>query len=125
MICVTILSRIAMTTTDIKLQNCLGMVPGTTTYTIRVSCKIATERLRSTYIPTHILLVSLLEQHRIASHSVLVIAQIAEIQTPRSRNTNLVYRSMSSGALPETFLKIPENLATEVIRITYKLSLIL
>ena len=35
MICVTMLSRIAMTTTDIKLQICLGMVPGTTTDTTR------------------------------------------------------------------------------------------
>ena len=53
MICATTLSRIAMTTTDIKLQICLGMVPGTFTYTIRVSWKGATERLRSTYVPTH------------------------------------------------------------------------
>ena len=48
MFCATVLNQIAMTTTDIKLQICLGMVPGTTAYNIRVSCKIATERLRST-----------------------------------------------------------------------------
>ena len=35
MICATILNRIAMTTTDIKLQIGLGMVPGTTTDTTR------------------------------------------------------------------------------------------
>ena len=125
MICATILNRIAMTTIVIKMQICLGMVPGTTTYTIRVSSKIATERLRSTYIPTHKLLVSLLEQHRITSNSVVVIFQVAEIQTPRSRNTYLVYHSMSSGAFPETFLKYPKFFATVAIRITYKLSLIL
>ena len=67
MIYATILNQNAMTTTDIKLQICLAMVPETTTYTIRVSCKTATERLRSTYIPTHKLLLSLLEQHRITS----------------------------------------------------------
>ena len=32
---------------------------------------------------------------------------------------------MSSRALPETFLEIPKSLATNAIRITYKLSLIL
>ena len=35
MIYATSLNRIVMTTTDIKLQICLGMVPGTTTYNIR------------------------------------------------------------------------------------------
>ena len=113
-----------MTTTDIQLQICLDMVPGTTTYTIRVSCKIATERLRSTYIPTHKLRVSFLGQHCFTRNSVQVILQIAEVQTPRSRNTYLVYPSISSGALPEAFLKTPEILATDAIRITYKLSLI-
>ena len=53
MTCATILNRTAMRTTDIKLQICLDMVPGTTTYTICVSWKSATERLRSTYVPTH------------------------------------------------------------------------
>ena len=42
-----------MTTTDINSQICLGMVPGTTTYTILGFWKNATERLRSTHIPTH------------------------------------------------------------------------
>ena len=116
MICATVLNQTAMTTTDNKLQIFLGMVSGTTAYTILVSCKIATERLRSTYIPTHKLLVSFLEQHRITRESVQVILQIAEVQTPRP--------CMSSGALPETFLKIPKTLATDAIRITYKLSLI-
>ena len=76
-----------------------------------------------TYRPTK-LLISFLEQHRIASNLALEIFQIAEIQTPRSRTTYLVYPSMSSGALPETFLKNPKVLATDAIRITYKLSLI-
>ena len=122
-ICATILNRIAMTTTDIKLQICLGMVPGTTAYTIRVSCKIATERLRSTYIPTHKLLVPLLEQHRIASHSALVNFQNAEVQTPRSRITYPMHPSMSYGALPEEFPEIPKILSTDAIRSTYKSSL--
>ena len=76
-----------------------------------------------TYRPTK-LLVSLLEQHRIASNSALEIFQIAEIQTPPSTNTYLLYPSMSSRALPETFLKIPKILATDAIRSTYKLPLI-
>ena len=53
MIYVTVLNRIAMTTTDIKLQTCLGMVPGKTTYTIRELWEKATERLRGTYVPIH------------------------------------------------------------------------
>ena len=39
-----------------------------------------------TYLPTKFL-VSLLEQHHIASHSVLVNFQIAEIEASRSRHT--------------------------------------
>ena len=42
-----------MMITDIKLQICLGMVSGTTTYTIRAFRKGAKERLGSTYVPTH------------------------------------------------------------------------
>ena len=53
MIYATILNPIAMTTTDIKLQICLGIVPGTTTYTIRGFWKSATESLPSTYVPIH------------------------------------------------------------------------
>ena len=68
------------------------------------------------------LLVSLLEQHRIASHSVLVTFENAEIQTTRSRNTYLVYPSVSSGALPETILKNPKMGATDTMRSTCKLS---
>ena len=71
------------------------------------------------------LLVSLLEQHRVASNLALEIFQIAEIQTPRSRNTYLVYPSMSSGALPETIPKVPKFVATDAIRWAYKLSLII
>ena len=70
-----------------------------------------------TYRPRK-LLVSPLEQHRITSNLALEIFQIAEIQTPRSKNTYLVYPSMSSGALPETFLEIPRTLATDAIRNT-------
>ena len=84
--------------------------------------------LRSGYgtltYPTTKLLVQLLEQRSITRNLVLVISQIAEIQTPRSRNTHLVYPSMSSGALPETFLKIPKMVSTDTIRSTYKLYLI-
>ena len=50
-----------------------------------------------------------MEQHRIASNLALEVFQIAEIQTPRCRKTYLVYPSMSSGALPEIFLKISSN----------------
>ena len=53
MICAEILNLIAMTTTEFKLPICLGIVPGTTTSTICVSWKTATERLRSTYVHTH------------------------------------------------------------------------
>ena len=42
-----------MKTIDNKLQVCLGMVPGTTTYTIRGFWKSAMERFWSTYVPTH------------------------------------------------------------------------
>ena len=80
-----------------------------------------TEHLRtSTTKP----LVQLLEQHSITKNLVLVISQTAKIQTPRSRNTHLMYPSMSSGALPETFLKFPEMVLTDTILSTYKLSLI-
>ena len=67
--------------------------------------------------------VSHLEQHRIATQSVLVIFQIAEIETPCSRNTYPACPSMPYGALPETFPKIPQILATDAKRSTYKLSL--
>ena len=96
-----------MMTTDIKLQICLGVVPGTTTYTIRVSCKGATNAYGApTYLPTK-LLVQLLEQHRIASHLPLVFFQNTEIQTPCSRKTYPMYPSMSYGALPGAFPEIP------------------
>ena len=49
------------------------------------------------------LLIPLLEQHSITSNSDLVIFQIAEIQSPRSRTTYLVYPSMS----PEQFRRHP------------------
>ena len=65
-----------------------------------------------TYRPTK-LLVSPLEQHRITSILALETFQIAEIQTPRSRNAYLVYTSMSSGALPETFQEIHKVLDTD------------
>ena len=42
-----------MMTTDILSQICLGMVPGTTTYTRHGFWKSVTERIRSNYIPTH------------------------------------------------------------------------
>ena len=41
-----------MTTTGDKLKLYLGMVPGTTTYTIRGFRENVTERLRSNYVPT-------------------------------------------------------------------------
>ena len=120
----TILSQIAMMITDNKLQLCLGMVPGTTTYTTRGFWKSATEGLRSTYVPTQ-------KTHKTpsitsgtaseASHSVVLIFQIAEIETSYSRNTYPVYPSMPYGALPETFPKTPKILATDTTRSTYKL----
>ena len=42
-----------MKTTYIKLPIRLGMVPGTTTYTIRGYWESATEWLRSTYVLNH------------------------------------------------------------------------
>ena len=85
--------------------------------------------LRSGYgtltYPTTNLLIPFLEEHSLTSNSTLVIFQIAELRTPRSGSTYLVYPSMSSGALPETFRKFPKKVATDTIRSTYKLSLII
>ena len=67
-----------------------------------------------TYRPTK-LLVSPTEQHRNTSNLTLEIFQIAEIQTPRSRNNYLMYPSMFSETLPETFLEIPRILATDAM----------
>ena len=75
-------------------------------------------------LPTK-LLVPFLEQHRIASRSVLVFFEKAEIQTPRSRNIYPAYPSVPYGALPEAFPEILKILATDAIRSTYKLSLII
>ena len=52
-----------------------------------------------TCLPTK-LPIPLLEQHSITNNSVLVIFQSAEIQTPRSKTTYLVYPS-TSGDIPE------------------------
>ena len=71
-----------------------------------------------TYPPTK-LLVPLLEHHSIANNSALIFFQIAEIQTPRSRNTYPMHPSTSYGAVPETLPEIPKILATDTIRITY------
>ena len=49
------------------------------------------------------LLIQLLEQHSITSNAVLVVFQIAGIQTPRSKTTHPVYPSMS----PEHFQRHP------------------
>ena len=76
-----------------------------------------------TYLPSK-LPVSLLEQHRNASHSVFVIFQTAANETSCSRNTYPVYPSMPYGALPETIQKILKVLATDTIWSTYKLSLL-
>ena len=76
-----------------------------------------------TYPPTK-LLVPLPEQHRIASHSVLVTFQIAEVETPCSRIPTLfilVCPTEHFRGHSRKFLKI---LATGAIRSTYKLSLI-
>ena len=75
-----------------------------------------------TYLPTK-LLVLLLEQHRIPSHSVLVVFRLAEIETPYSRNIYPVYPHVPYGTLPHTLPKIPQILATDTIRSTYKLFL--
>ena len=73
------------------------------------------------YPPTK-LLVLLLEQHRITSHSIPVIFQI---EIPCSRNTYPVCpSSMPYVALPQTFPKIPKSLATDTKRSTKKLSLL-
>ena len=56
-----------MMTRIIELQICLGMVTGTTTYTIHKIWKNVAERLRSNYLPTKKLLSSRLEQYGIAN----------------------------------------------------------
>ena len=113
-----------MTTTDIKSSVYLGVHPEQP----RIQHVDCGKVLRSGYgtltYPTTKPLEQLLEQHSLTRNLVLVISQTAEIQTPRSRNTHLVYPSMSSGALLETFLKFSKMVATDTIRSTYKLSLI-
>ena len=115
-----------MTTTDNKLQIILGMVHGTTTCTIRGLriLKSATECSRSNHVPTHKTLVSPLEQHRIANHSILVIFQITKVETPYCRNAYPVYPSMPYGTLPERPPKIPKILTTDTKRSTYKFFLV-
>ena len=56
----------------------------------------------TTYLPITLLP----SQRRIANHSFTVIFQITEVETPRSRNTYLVYFSMPYGTLPETPPKV-------------------
>ena len=84
-----------MTTIDIKSLVDLGVHPEQ----IRIQNVDFEKVLRNTSgartrSPTK-LLIPLLEQHSITSNSVLVFFQIAEIQTPCSRSTDLVYPSMS------------------------------
>ena len=109
-----------MTNTDTKSQVYFGVHPEQ----IRMQNMEFVKVLRNVYgtpmYPPTKPLVPLLEQHSTTSNSVLVIFQIAEIKTPRSRNTYLVYPSMSSGVLPETLPKIPKMLATDTIQSTYK-----
>ena len=81
MIYATILNRISMMITDIKLKICLRMVPGTSKYTIRGFWRSAKECLRSNYVATHKLLKSLLGQHQIAIHSTLVIFNLQILKT--------------------------------------------
>ena len=112
-----------MTTRGNILQICLGIDPEQ----LRIQQVDFGKVLRNdygapTYRPTK-LLVSLLEQHRIASNLAPEIFQIAEIQTPRSRNTYLVYPSVPYGILPDTFPNFPKTLAKDTIRSTYKLFL--
>ena len=82
--------------------------------------------LRSGYgtltYPTTKPLAPFLEQHSITRNSVLRFFQIAETQTLCSRNTYLLYPSMSSRALPEAFLKSPKVVTTDTKQSTYKLS---
>ena len=66
------------------------------------------------------LLILLLEQYQTASNSVLVNFNLQKFkpQVPEI----LAYPSMSSGALLETFSKIPKIVATDTMWSTYKLS---
>ena len=80
MISTTNLNRIVMTSTDIKLQICLSMVPGTTTYNLRRLWKSTTEGYGAlTYLPKK-LLVSLLEKHRLTSFLVLAIFKLQKLK---------------------------------------------
>ena len=80
MISTTILNRIVMRTTDIKLQICLSMVPGTTTYNLRRIWKSTTEGYGAlTYLPKK-LLVSLLGKHRITRYLVLAIFNLQKLK---------------------------------------------
>ena len=121
---VIIEGQITMTITDTKSQVHFGVHPEQ----LRIQNVDFGKVLRNGYgtlmYPPTKPLVPHPEQHSTTSNSVVVILQIAEIKTPRSRNTYLVYPSMSCGALPETFPKIPKMVATDTIRSTHKLSLI-
>ena len=120
MICVIAQNQIAITTTDTKSQVYFGVHPEQ----LRIKNVDFGKVLRNGYgtlmYPTKKPLLPLLKQHSTTSKSVRVFFQIAEIKTPRSRNTYPVYPSMSSGALPETFPKILKMVATDTIRRTYK-----
>ena len=109
MIYATTQGQIAMTTTDIKSLVCLGMHPEQ----LRIQNVEFGKVLRNTSgartrSPTE-LIITLLQQHRITSNAVLVIFQIAEFQTPRSRTTHLVYPSMPSMPDSETAQDILEQ----------------
>ena len=110
-----------MTTIDIKLQNCLGMVPGKTTYTIRGFRKIVTERLRSNYVSTH--------KTPIITPGIEVLLTIhseyfflkPDAANPRFSKPYLKYPKIPYGALPETPPKTPKILVSDTIRSLYKL----
>ena len=101
------------TTTDTKLQVHFGVHPEQQRIQNVDFGEVRRNGYRRLMYPPTKPLVPLLEQHSTTSNSVLVIFQIAEFETPRSRNFYLVYPSTSSGALPETLPKTPKMVATD------------
>ena len=107
MIYAPIFNRIVMTTTYIKLEVCLGIIPVTTTYTIHGFWKSVAVLLRSNHVNTRET-----PSIRLRMASLLTIRSwyffITEVATPRSSNTQYVLvRSMEQFRRhPQKILKI-------------------
>ena len=114
----TILNRLLLTITDIKLLVCLIMVLGTTMYSIRPFVDfrkmLGNDYGATTYVVIR-LLVGRRKQHQCWRFFPKIFL-ITEVANPRSSNAYPMYTSMPYGALPERSPKKPKNLTTDTIR---------